>query len=390
MNRFLQISMLSFLALLPSAGNAFTSTNCAQQSIIQDTIIKEDTTRENQLIAEVKNGRKIPTKENVQFFNQLNKYGFKNLFSNNTYNSSIAYKAQINPNAELFVQDYIKRHNDHLQKMKRWGQPYFNLIESVLQQYGLPKELKYIAVIESNLSSAATSYKGAGGPWQFMPYTARDFGLVVNNFQDERRDYYKSTHAAAKYLLILYRKLHDWLLVMAAYNGGPGKVYSAIKKSGSKNFWNLQFYLPEESRTYVKRFIATHYIMEGTGGVTTSGNVGSSTDNTPLGSNHQAGNLNRNVKTKESDLSAEELLAVEFLSISGKYNSLIIAKNIAMDIALFNRYNPNFDDTLSSSGNFNLRLPSDKMQLFITKKYPILNESLQALLNSTSIPVEKK
>ena len=177
---------------------------------------------------------------------------------------------------------------------------------------------------------------------------------------------------------------------MAAYNGGPGKVYSAIKKSGSKNFWNLQFYLPEESRTYVKRFIATHYIMEGTGGVTTSGNVGSSTDNTPLGSNHQAGNLNRNVKTKESDLSAEELLAVEFLSISGKYNSLIIAKNIAMDIALFNRYNPNFDDTLSSSGNFNLRLPSDKMQLFITKKYPILNESLQALLNSTSIPVEKK
>ena len=390
MNRFLQISMLSFLALLPSAGNAFTSTNCAQQSIIQDTIIKEDTTRENQLIAEVKNGRKIPTKENVQFFNQLNKYGFKNLFSNNTYNSSLSYKTQINPNAELFVQDYIKRHNDHLQKMKRWGQPYFNLIESVLQQYGLPKELKYIAVIESNLSSAATSYKGAGGPWQFMPYTARDFGLVVNNFQDERRDYYKSTHAAAKYLLILYRKLHDWLLVMAAYNGGPGKVYSAIKKSGSKNFWNLQFYLPEESRTYVKRFIATHYIMEGTGGVTTSGNVGSSTDNTPLGSNHQAGNLNRNVKTKESDLSAEELLAVEFLSISGKYNSLIIAKNIAMDIALFNRYNPNFDDTLSSSGNFNLRLPSDKMQLFITKKYPILNESLQALLNSTSIPVEKK
>jgi membrane-bound lytic murein transglycosylase D len=382
--------MLSLLALHPSAGKAFTSPNYALHVIIQDTIIKEDTTRETQLIEEPMNSRKIATKENGPFFNQLNKYGFKNLFSNNTYNSSLAYKAQINPNAELFVQDYIKRHNDHLQKMKRWGQPYFNLIESVLQQYGLPKELKYIAVIESNLSSAATSYKGAGGPWQFMPYTARDFGLVVNNFQDERRDYYKSTHAAAKYLLVLYRKLHDWLLVMAAYNGGPGKVYSAIKKSGSKNFWNLQFYLPEESRTYVKRFIATHYIMEGTGGVTTSGNVGSSTDNTPLGSNHQAGNLNRNVKTKESDLSAEELLAVEFLSISGKYNSLIIAKNIVMDIALFNRYNPNFDDTLSSSGNFNLRLPSDKMQLFITKKYPILNESLQALLNSTSIPVEKK
>lgn len=389
MNRFLQISILSFLALYPSAGNAFTSRNCAQQSIIQDTIIKEDTTRENQLIEEVMNARKIHSKENVQFFNELNKYGFKNLFSNNTYNSSLAYKAQINPNAELFVQDYVKRHSDHLQKMKRWGQPYFNLIESVLQQYGLPKELKYIAVIESNLSTAATSNKGAGGPWQFMPYTARDFGLVVNHFQDERRDYYKSTHAAAKYLLILYRELHDWLLVMAAYNGGPGKVYSAIKKSGSKNFWNLQFYLPEESRTYVKRFIATHYIMEGKGGITTSGNVGSSTDNEAVGANNQTVHLNQNIKIKEPALSAEELLAVEVLPISGKYNSLIIAKNIAMDIAVFNHYNPNFDGTMSSSGNFDLRLPPDKMKLFITNKYPILSESLQALLNGTAIPAEK-
>ena len=382
--------MLSLLALHPSAGNAFTSTNCAQQVIIQDTFIKEDTTRENQLIEEVINSKKIPTKENVQFFNQLNKYGFKNLFSNNTFNSSLAYKTQINPNAELFVQEYIKRHSDHLQKMKRWGQPYFNLIESVLQQYGLPKELKYIAVIESNLSTAATSNKGAGGPWQFMPYTARDFGLVVNHYQDERRDYFKSTHAAAKYLLILYRELHDWLLVMAAYNGGPGKVYSAIKKSGSKNFWNLQFYLPEESRTYVKRFIATHYIMEGTGGVTTAGNVGSATANEAAGANHQAGNLNQNLKIKETDLSAEELLTVEILPISGKYNSLIIAKKIAMEIAMFNHYNPNFDDAMSSSGNFDLRLPPDKMQLFITNKYPILNESLQALLNGTAIPAEKK
>ena len=381
--------MLSLLALHPSAGYAFTSTNCAQQVIIQDTFIKEDTTRENQLIEEVINSKKIPTKENVQFFNQLNKYGFKNLFSNNTFNSSLAYKTQINPNAELFVQEYIKRHSDHLQKMKRWGQPYFNLIESVLQQYGLPKELKYIAVIESNLSTAATSNKGAGGPWQFMPYTARDFGLVVNHYQDERRDYFKSTHAAAKYLLILYRELHDWLLVMAAYNGGPGKVYSAIKKSGSKNFWNLQFYLPEESRTYVKRFIATHYIMEGTGGVTTAGNVGSATANEAAGANHQAGNLNQNLKIKETDLSAEELLTVEILPISGKYNSLIIAKKIAMEIAMFNHYNPNFDDAMSSSGNFDLRLPPDKMQLFITNKYPILNESLQALLNGTAIPIEK-
>ena len=388
MNLFLQISIVCLLFLHPTAGIALSRSN-TQQRYVQDTI-KEDTARENQLIDEVITSRKIPKKENVQFFNQVNKYGFKNLFTSYNYNSSISYKAQINPNAELFVQDYMKSHSAYLQKMKSWGQPYFNLIETVLQQYGLPKELKYIAVIESNLSTAATSHVGAGGPWQFMPYTARDVGLVVNSFQDERRDYYKSTHAAARYLLILYRQLHDWLLVMAAYNGGPGRVNAAIKKSGSKNFWNLQYYLPEESRTYVKRFIATHYIMEGTGGVTTTGGASSVTDNTALGTNNLANNLNQSVKNKETDLSTEELLAIEVLPISGKYNSLIIAKNIAMDIVLFNHFNPDFDGTLASSGNFELRLPPDKMQLFVANKYPILNESLQALLNGTAIPAEKK
>jgi membrane-bound lytic murein transglycosylase D len=362
------------------------SANCFQQLSSKETILEEDTVKENQLIQQVILSKKIPTKDNVQYFNQLNKYGFKNLFSNNTFNNTISYKAQINPNAELFVQDYMKNHSDYLQKMKQWGLPYFNLIETVLQQYGLPKELKYIAVIESNLSTAATSYKGAGGPWQFMPYTARDFGLKVNKYQDERRDYYKSTHAAARYLLILYRELHDWLLVMAAYNGGLGRVNNAIKKSRSKNFWNLQYYLPEESRTYVKRFIATHFIMEGTGGITTSEE---SSDNTSIKTNNPIENFTQNKTTKAPELNAEELIGLEVLPISGKYNAAIIAKNIEMDIALFNRYNPDFDGIMSTQGNFNLRLPTSKMQLFVAKKYPILNETLQAILNGTNIPVEK-
>ena len=366
------------------AGKA--SANCVQQLSSQETVLEEDTVKENQLIQQVILSKKIPTKDNVQYFNQLNKYGFKNLFSNNTFNNTISYKAQINPNAELFVQDYMKNHSDYLQKMKQWGLPYFNLIETVLQQYGLPKELKYIAVIESNLSTAATSYKGAGGPWQFMPYTARDFGLKVNKYQDERRDYYKSTHAAARYLLTLYRELHDWLLVMAAYNGGLGRVNNAIKKSRSKNFWNLQYYLPEESRTYVKRFIATHFIMEGTGGITTSEE---SSDNTSIKTNNPIENFTQNKTTKAPELNAEELIGLEVLPISGKYNAAIIAKNIEMDIALFNRYNPDFDGIMSTQGNFNLRLPISKMQLFVAKKYPILNESLQAILNGTNIPVEK-
>ncbi|MEO6550763.1 MAG: lytic transglycosylase domain-containing protein, partial [Ferruginibacter sp.] len=261
MNKLLYIIFFC-LPLLPVSATEILSpiSNGLMQVNTKDTII-EDTVKEDRLIEEVVNSRKVPPKEKVQYFNQVTKYGFKNLFSNYSYNATVPYSAQINPNAEIFVQDYMKAHGSYLQNMKGWGQPYFNLIETVLQQYGLPRELKYIAVIESNLKTGATSYMGAGGPWQFMPYTARDYGLVVNNNLDERRDYYKSTHAAARYLLALYGQMHDWLLVMAAYNGGPGRVYSAIKKSGSRNFWDLQYYLPAESRTYVKRFIATHFIM---------------------------------------------------------------------------------------------------------------------------------
>ena len=353
--------------------------------IVKDTI-PENIFKENKLIEEVLKTRTIPKKEKVQYFNQVTKYGFKNLFANYSYNAFLPYTAQINPNAEIFVQDYIKVHGSYLQKMKGWGQPYFNLIENILQQYGLPTELKYIAVIESNLSTGVTSGVGAGGPWQFMPYTARDYGLVVNGYVDDRRDYYKSTHAAARYLLYLYKQMHDWLLVMAAYNGGPGRVFSAIKKSGSNDFWRLQYYLPEESRIYVKRFIATHYIMEGGGGVTTltAGALPYGNDNNRT--NYSLKNSNSNPYSKSATLSENELTDIEVLSVSGKYNSLVIAKNIMMDIAKFNQFNPSFDAAMSTNGNFDLRLPPDKMQLFIANKYQILNESVQILLGGATVP----
>ncbi len=354
----------------------FSSLLFAQNSLPEDAVAK-DTLVENAAIDEVIKTRTAPKKEKIQYVSQVTKYGFKNLFSNSSYNATIPYSAQINPNAETYIQDYMRHHSKHLTNMKGWGQPYFSLIENILVQYGLPKELKYIAVIESNLNPAATSPVGAGGPWQFMPYTAREFGLTVSSYIDDRRDYYKSTHAAAKYLLTLYKQMHDWLLVMAAYNGGPGRVYSAMKKSGSKNFWSLQYYLPEESRTYVKRFIATHYVMEGGAGVTT------------VGANMYNENGTTGIK-QVNQLTEAELEEVEMLPVSGKFNSLIIAKNLLMDIIAFNHYNPNFDAVLSSSGNYELRLPPDKMQLFVANKYTILNECVQVLLGGASVPPVNK
>ena len=346
----------------------------------QDTV-KKNELAEDAIIDEIVVTKKTPQKDKVQYFSQLTRYGFKNLFSKFSYNPLLPYSSQVNPQAESYMQDYLKVHTNSLIKMKTWGIPYFNLIDNIFAQYGLPRELKYLAVIESNLSTGATSWVGAGGPWQFMPYTARDYGLVVNGSFDERRDYYKSTHAAARYLLTLYRQMHDWLLVIAAYNGGPGRVYSAMKKSGSKNFWALQYYLPEESRNHVKKFIATHYIMDGTDAspaataFTTAkgyGAVGASNpyDNKPI-------------------LSAPELQQAETQTISGKYNSVIIAKNLSLNITLFNRYNPQFDNMLNANGQYELILPADKMQLFLATKYQILNECVQMLLGDTNIPDNK-
>ena len=135
----------------------------------------------------------------------------------------------------------------------------FTIIDSVMSHYDLPVELRYLAVIESELRATAVSRVGAKGPWQLMAATARDLGLKVNYRSDERTNYYKSTRAAALYLRDLQREFKDWLLVLAAYNAGPVPVYRAIKRAHSRNFWVLERYLPAETRQHVKRFIATAY-----------------------------------------------------------------------------------------------------------------------------------
>ena len=166
-----------------------------------------------------------------------------------------------------FVNSYIRNNDENLVNIKERSEGPFAIIDSVLHHYGLPLQLKYLAVIESELKPTALSRVGAKGPWQLMRGTAHVLGLKVNRRSDERTNFYKSTGAAAKYLRDLHNEFGDWLLVLAAYNGGPLPVYRAIHKSHSRNFWTLQKYLPAESRTHVKKFIATTYYFEGEGSV---------------------------------------------------------------------------------------------------------------------------
>jgi len=295
---------------------------------------------------------------------------YKELFVAASVGSSNGVR--LNPKALTFIQDYIKDNWDELMEVRANGKPYFNLIENILAEYGLPKELKYLAVIESNLKRTARSKVGAVGPWQLMPQTARDLGLKVNRNVDERKNYIKSTRAAALYLRDLYNDLGDWLLVIAAYNGGSANVYHAIHRSGSRDFWDLQYYLPTESRIHVKKFIGTQYTFEGQGSITTLTRA-EAAEQLP-GSSLYASNRK---------LTPEELENAKTVSISGKYYSTVIARYVVMDISEFSRYNPNFDKVMASSNNtYELKLPSDKMELFAANKYQILNESVQLLLTS--------
>jgi membrane-bound lytic murein transglycosylase D len=164
-----------------------------------------------------------------------------------------------------FTKSYIKKSKKNLAMIKGRSEVPFYIIDSIFSLYRLPNELRYLAVIESELKASALSRVGAMGPWQLMPETAHVLGLKTGTRHDERRNYYKSTRAAARYLKDLYAEFGDWLLVIAAYNGGPGPVNAAISRSGSRNFWKLQHYLPAESRQHVKRFIATAYYFEEAG-----------------------------------------------------------------------------------------------------------------------------
>ncbi|MEO8414658.1 MAG: lytic transglycosylase domain-containing protein [Ginsengibacter sp.] len=364
MKKFFAIPVLSIFFQMSFIKNSFGSDIYFQKNTI-DTTKLENIKEEDKAIDEVIKSPTPPKEEKVKYFSQVTKYGFKDLFKNYSYNPAIPYSSQVNPNAESYMQDYLQAYGKHLEQMKATALPYFNLIDGILTKYGLPKELKYLAVIESDLKSYALSNAGARGPWQFMSYTAKDYGLHVNQFEDDRTDYYKSTNAAAKYLLSLYKDFKDWLLVIAAYNGGPGRVYSAINKSGSRNFWKLQYYLPQESRNHVKKFIATHYIME----------TGAQEGNFDYSGLHGPGTI------VQPAISADETANTGELALSGRYIGTVIAKNLQIDMKDFNRYNPGFDDTLASGGTYNLRLPNAKMDMFIANKYPILNECVEQLLN---------
>ena len=168
------------------------------------------------------------------------------------------------PKVLSYVEVMQGRMREYIQESLARGAKYMPMIQKVFRAEGLPLDLAYIPIIESSFKTNALSKASAKGPWQFMKPTAREHGLKTDWFIDERSDPEKATVAAAKYLKTLSRMFDgDWNLVLAAYNGGPGRVSRAIKRSGVEDFWSLSAttkYLPRETREYVPLILAAMII----------------------------------------------------------------------------------------------------------------------------------
>ena len=164
------------------------------------------------------------------------------------------------------VKNYIIKYSEKMPSsigkilgLYEYYKPYF---DEIFDRYNMPEELKAMAIIESAMNPLAVSRAGAKGMWQFMYSTAKIYGLQIDSFVDERLDPYKAAEAAAQYLQDAYEIFGDWNLAIASYNCGAGNVNKAIRRSGSRQFWDLYPYLPRETRGYGPAFVGALYTMK--------------------------------------------------------------------------------------------------------------------------------
>ena len=191
------------------------------------------------------------------------------VFSDSVYEARIQHldtKTPIdlvyNPYVKQYINVYTKQRRQQMSRMMGLAAYYFPVFEEVLDQFNLPLELKYLALVESALNPKAKSWAGATGLWQFMYNTGKEYNLKVSSYVDERMDPYRATVAACEFFEKSYSVYGDWSLVLASYNSGGGNVNKAIRRSGGKrNYWQIRRFLPKETRSYVPAFIAVCYAM---------------------------------------------------------------------------------------------------------------------------------
>lgn len=259
-----------------------------------------------------------------------------------------------------YIEMYAYRKRILVSRMMALSQLYFPLFEQTLDKYNLPLELKYLAICESALNPLAKSRAGAMGLWQFMYGTGKMYNLRVTSYIDERCDPYKSTVAACEYFKYLYSLFGDWQMVLAAYNGGPGTVNKAIRRSGGKKtYWEIRPYLPRETQGYVPAFIAVNYVMN----YTSEHNLYSAIPKRTF--------IELDTVEIKKQLSFDQISAVLNLP--------------AEDVQILN---PSYRKRIipaDTNEHFTLTLPYDKVGLFITNEDSIYSYLRNNTLNSNVV-----
>lgn len=264
-----------------------------------------------------------------------------------------------------FINQYLSGRWSPLRNVLALSKYYFPIIEEELHAAGLPLELRYLPIIESNLSIRATSRMGAVGLWQFMPATGKNLGLEINSLVDERCDVIKSTRAACKFLAYLYKVYGDWTLAIAAYNCGPGNVNRAITRAGEncKTFWDIYDLLPRETRGYVPKYIAAAYAY----------------------TYHQAHNI---APAKTPDCVATDTVMVNRVMHLGQ-----VASTLNIPIETLRDLNPQYklDIVPANKKAYSLRLPTSYTSEFVANEKEIHSKDslyLKEYLNPANL--EKK
>ena len=284
---------------------------------------------------------------------------------------------------DKYVQNYLKTHNRTLSIVQERSLKCFPIIDKVLDEHEVPRELKYLSVIESALNNKARSRVGAVGPWQFMASTGRLMGLKINRRRDERKDWLKSSHAAAKYLTMLYEDLEDWLLVVAAYNSGPRPVVRAIKRTGSNNFWDIKAYLPRETQNHVLAFIATATIFEDLSDYIGSKDIPRHINYAEIKAAKKAA-LEAEQNKPVSPYTPQELANMAIVRISQPISFELMEVELGMDSKQLRKWNIGYDEFVygkKTDANYQLRIPKDKLTGFLEKKETLTKRSKKVFSN---------